>query len=1477
MKTILTKALAVVALSVSAGNTFFWQKQNSWGDWPDPQNWSIDPDFMSNPSSLVPGGSASDDKVHYQGYTYSGDNGEFGYLDLGGGDYTIDSFTTAGKSVSPSWKSYRIHLTNGTLRVTSQTAFSSNISLGFEVYDGAVLCFGTPTSPICNYACLGMYSYWNVRNGGRMEVRGSDLRMAGVSSKISAGGTLVFDPELFSVHNSATVSKMCKFDVYGPLIAPRGMLWNGNDIYTSSPPSSRQKKMYVYQRSGSTVYLGGDFAKTVEETSGSTGYQCDFRFFMEGGTLVTSNQVAFANRTSRYGTETFAEMTGSATVRTGTDSVLDMGIFSYSDGVTLTKEGPGTLKLRAMPPALAVTAGTVQFCQPVSGLSSASFANGVKIVFGTTGNAFAPPSNYADLDFALASGDFNYASADLLTSDNAAFLSYVKDRISSTVPAGKEIAIEDNAIKIRTSSTATLFWRASPRTWSNWGDADNWSLSRDSSYNPDGLVPGASGVGNPIFARSVETRVSDYGNFYGQFNLQGGTYALSGFSLANGEAGLNWVSSQFHVTNGTLTILNTSLPLESLAMSYYIWNGATFNYTGMGTEGVTDNLIGCSGLSDQWFVKPGGRFNVLGGLCVMALNVVVDAGGTLAWPTGRCSISKGMGAAKPFLMENSGTVELVNGLQWGAGDSARNGSASKQIIFRQLAGSVLFGGDFAKTEEESTSAGKGGRMSFEFSGGMLIATNDVVFANRTIRFGQETFASVADNASVSVRVLGADSKLDMRLFTYGSGASVSKDGDGLLTVSDLPSSLSVAAGAVEFGNAVTDLSSVSLADGVRVVFGAPGNAFTAPANYTMLDFGINTNAFGVGDVILASADAGFLNYVKGHIEAGCVLPPETKLEISGGNLALVADSANVFSGEGEFDLDDTERWSGGSVPENEDIFISGASTIARMSSGGPTFRSITLTGGATLKISDGVDLPPVNLSYPSTFSVAENASVVMTNGISSTGGATGLPVISVATNATLTVAAGTVFKNVDIRLYGTVTTDQAGILTFGGASAGELAYFAMTSIGGRILSIGWQGTGTANAYRRFVTPEDGGAVIVQGPLLFKDSIFQVMRPGTSSGGHMGTLIGYGNSASYPFEMILDNTPFSSTRTLVLEGGATLRLINGSVFHVGTAHPGVATLMDVRGSARISVEGPGSMLLLENADPYSYYFQPTAVGAESLVVTNGGLVAAHNTKGNGRAVVRVENGVWAVPNLPYLPYDKNPCPKDEDVRNWLTDLFNGFREVNVPTGRTLYIASADLMSGSGSIAPLQWDRDVKMANVPLTGGGDVVLTNTTPGYALSVTVVSGANTCTGRISGDASAADATTVRFADGANWAGTVVGDSGIAFTNLTDAAAPATVSFGRLELNGKMPIRVWNDGTSDTINLGSALSGNGRIEPVFMEGKPDYEVTFTLGRYPASAGVPDASFANHACKFSIEPIGGTDEVLLKVTWRKPGTVFTFR
>ena len=78
-------------------------------------------------------------------------------------------------------------------------------------------------------------------------------------------------------------------------------------------------------------------------------------------------------------------------------------------------------------------------------------------------------------------------------------------------------------------------------------------------------------------------------------------------------------------------------------------------------------------------------------------------------------------------------------------------------------------------------------------------------------------------------------------------------------------------------------------------------------------------------------------------------------------------------------------------------------------------------------------------------------------------------------------------------------------------------------------------------------------------------------------------------------------------------------------------------------------------------------------------------------------------------------------------------------------------------------------------------------------------------------------------------------------------------------------------------INIGSALTGNGRFEPVFMDGRPKTGVTFTIGRYPASAGVPDAKFAKRGCTFSVEPIDGTDDVWLKMTYVPQGTLLLVR
>ena len=151
----------------------------------------------------------------------------------------------------------------------------------------------------------------------------------------------------------------------------------------------------------------------------------------------------------------------------------------------------------------------------------------------------------------------------------------------------------------------------------------------------------------------------------------------------------------------------------------------------------------------------------------------------------------------------------------------------------------------------------------------------------------------------------------------------------------------------------------------------------------------------------------------------------------------------------------------------------------------------------------------------------------------------------------------------------------------------------------------------------------------------------------------------------------------------------------------------------------------------------------------------------------------------------------------------------------------------------------WDRVVKFADVPVTGAGSLVVTNTAAGKLMDVTIVNGANTATGLAL--AAAEEGTMLRFADGANWAGTVVANSHVALTNLTDGAA--TVTFGNLRLeSGEFPLRLFRDEsgalTSDAVNLtGAVVKGEGDTGFIRLTGAEfTRDDKLSLGTAPAGA-----------------------------------------
>jgi hypothetical protein len=224
----------------------------------------------------------------------------------------------------------------------------------------------------------------------------------------------------------------------------------------------------------------------------------------------------------------------------------------------------------------------------------------------------------------------------------------------------------------------------------------------------------------------------------------------------------------------------------------------------------------------------------------------------------------------------------------------------------------------------------------------------------------------------------------------------------------------------------------------------------------------------------------------------------------------------------------------------------------------------------------------------------------------------------------------------------------------------------------------------------------------------------------------------------------------------------------------------------------------------------------------------------------------------------------------DAREWMTDVFAGLKAVRIVEGTEFRLESDNVLGGT------QWNRDVKLANVPMTGAGDLVMTNGTPGYTFRATVVAANNTATGvakAVCG--TGGDATTLLFNDGANWAGTVVADN-VALTNVTDGAAAATVNFGSLRMDGEFPVRIWAT-TNDMVNIATSLQdGGGNFRPVLMPGRTELEPgeSFTFGTFAAGATFPRR--IGHWI-LSSTPTANPDFVTVSLRYMPPATRILLR
>ena len=324
------------------------------------------------------------------------------------------------------------------------------------------------------------------------------------------------------------------------------------------------------------------------------------------------------------------------------------------------------------------------------------------------------------------------------------------------------------------------------------------------------------------------------------------------------------------------------------------------------------------------------------------------------------------------------------------------------------------------------------------------------------------------------------------------------------------------------------------------------------------------------------------------------------------------------------------------------------------------------------------------------------------------------------------------------------------------------------------------------------------------------------------------------------------------------------------------HPGVANGIQIRQYSKLTLDGLESGLYYPYSDKLTMQIDSYVAGSDVIELKNGGWIATHNTTANTpNATLVVSNGTWRIGQLPYIPGDKNPCPPDEDARNWFSRPFEALGKVRIEPDSTLWMQSSSDLEGT------EWDREFLVADVPVTGAGNLVVTNGVPGYGLSLTFVNGENTATGKFS-VAPSSDPTSAIFDNGANWAGTVVADGRVSVTNTVDPSAPGVVKFGAVEFNGEFPLRVWKEGghfVSDRVNGVASVSGEGGFKPVPQNGfRFTQGDTFLIGEWEASAiqENPSLGMANK-WQIAAEPSDNEGKVLVYARYSPPGTVLVIR
>ena len=1040
---------------------------------------------------------------------------------------------------------------------------------------------------------------------------------------------------------------------------------------------------------------------------------------------------------------------------------------------------------------------------------------------------------------------------------------------------------------------STNYWIGA--AWADYNDAANWRVN-----DPDAGANAVPTANDMIFLKNSTTY---------KFDLNGQSKTVAQITYLANNYVTNFAFGTVNVTNGLLAVST----LLGKGMSLNVWDGGTFTLSSSIADGYFYHVTGGACPHN---VKSGGIINY-DWLKFQGFYLTVDEGATANINTANVYTHPAPAASNYSKFDVHGTLNAPNGIAFKDMWNTTAATITPYSLYTLFPGGTMaFGGNVTRRTVRVS-------MSFLLKGGVLKATGAVAFENL------DAF-NVEENAAVEFQVDAGASLLATNA-TYGAGSTVTKTGDGEFILGKnpvaslvqqagtvvvartgvVPTSFTMNAGTLRVEKQGVELEGLSFPSGYTLDVRAIGLRIDSPVAYSGLNIVLDDSLCAGGVYALQSDDAAFLAYAKDAIEA----TSGYEATIVGDGLKVVRITDNTFDATASSDLADTAAWGGGRVPVGEDVTISGTGTV-QFTASSPAFKSIKLQNGATLSVSGGtleepVEIPQVTMAYTGRLLVEGGAFAQSTNGIDCLATADSLPVLEVATNATLTLqtpglpktktacpwAMGTLYYdygfrlyNVNLKWYGQIRmpkerTSAWDIMSqglIGWAAAGDTTYIGLDCQGGTLYR-----NDTYNSiYCSFtplmiVFPDVGGTVMPVGTLLMRD--FRRVGEGEFVGN--GTQFGVNSPANVRIPILVDgNTLLKGDGWNRVDGGADVTLRGPARWeyeHDFSNDHEYRRYIEL-GSGKLTLEDGGYFGITPTCytiDFCGIHNIGTEDGAVSLCAKNS-YVAFWEWVGNGNTVARIEDSFIMVGQLYRVKAEQGI-----DSRWRQMPLFEGFKSIEVPEGKTMWVTATNIWRGAGHWDLVHdWDRVTKFGP-PITGGGNVSVTNALVGtqskYSMTAIVTNSENTATGLATAEppSPAGAKSYLLFADGANWAGTVVANGRVGLTNLTaEAAAPVLVTFGTMLFETNFPVRLWkSEGvtTNDVINITGGVSGGYGFVPELMDGyAPVPGDAFTLGAYPAGAALPKLN-ASH--KWRLELVDPDGEPKLQLRFQPRGVVFAIK